>query len=97
PAKVWRERVFWMWLAIFLSGTVGRLAGSLAFAVMPGNLQTDSFVKARTIVVITMSIVSILIPLVIGISLARGRLVSQVSKLMALLENRRRLAWTALG
>src|SRR5450755_817717 len=29
-AKVWRERLFWMWLGIFLSSTLGKIGSSIA-------------------------------------------------------------------
>jgi len=97
PVKIWRERVFWMWLAVFLSNTLGSLAHSMAFAMMPFNFQTESFVKTRQLMEMTVIMVSILTPLIIAILLARGRLISQFSRLMVLLEGRRRLAWAALG
>ena len=97
PANVWRERLFWMWLAVFLSGTVGGLFRSLAFALEPLNFHNGSFVKGWLTLEIIVLMLSVLTPLVIAILLANGKLILQFSRLMALLENRRRLARTAFG
>jgi hypothetical protein len=91
PIAIWRERVFWMWLALFLSSTLGSIGGSLAFALMPTR-TADSFFMVRQIAQITLIIISILIPLVAVILLAKGKLIPQFSRLMLLIENRRRLA-----
>ena len=47
PAKVWRERVFWMWLAVFLSSTLGSLTQfTWIFALQPVNSIHNSSVVA---------------------------------------------------
>jgi hypothetical protein len=94
PAKVWRERLFWMWLALFLSATLGNVANSLAFAVMPTEAQLRSSL-AWQIMPIGLGLLSMLIPLVLVILLANGKLIPQFSKLMPFVRNRRRLAITA--
>lgn len=97
PANVWRERVFWMWMALFLSGTLGSLFRSLAFiALTPLNIRSD-FAKAWLALEIGLVILSVLIPVVIAVLLARGKLVSTFSRLLLLLENRQRFALAMLA
>jgi hypothetical protein len=91
PAKVWRERLFWMWLALFLSATLGSISHSLALAVMPTKIQSGA-----SVAFLCLEVLSILIPLALVILLAKGKLIPQFSKLLPLVENRRRLAVTAL-
>jgi hypothetical protein len=90
PAKVWRERLFWMWLALFLSATLGGVAHSLALAVMPTKTQSGS-----SVVFFCLEVLAILIPLALAILLAKGKLIPQFSRLLPLVENRRRLAIAA--
>jgi hypothetical protein len=92
PAKVWRERVFWMLLAIFLSGTVGGLASSILFALVPVNSNSTVTVAMQAALFFLAS----LIPMAIAVSLAKGKLVALFSKLTLLVDNRRRLATTAI-
>ena len=92
PATVWRERVFWMWLAVFLSGTLGSLAYSIVFALTPvANSSSTARVTTQT----TLYLLASLIPMIIGISLAKGKWVAFFSKLTQLVENRRHLALAA--
>ena len=92
PAKVWRERVFWMLLAIFLSGTVGGLASSILFGLVPVNSNSTVTVAMQAALFFLAS----LIPMVIAVSLAKGKLVALFSKLTLLVDNRRRLATAAI-
>jgi len=92
PAKVWRERVFWMLLAIFLSGTVGGLANSILFALLPVNSNSTVTVAMQAVLIFLAS----LIPIVIAVSLAKGKLVALFSKLTLLVDNRPRLATAAI-
>lgn len=94
PAKVWRERVFWMWLAVFLSATLGTVAHSLNLALMPTEVQAHDSVTWQ-IVTAGIMLLSPWIPVVLAILLANGKLIPQFSKLMPLVENRRRLAFAA--
>ncbi len=94
PAKVWRERVFWMWLAVFLSSTLGRMIGSMPFALMP--VVGGSFLD-RIMAPEILFLLSILIPLIIVALLGSGKMIRQFSKLVPLIENRLRLAITAFG
>ncbi|MFZ0828632.1 MAG: permease prefix domain 1-containing protein [Verrucomicrobiia bacterium] len=91
PAKIWRERVFWMWLAVFLSSTLGRLAGSIGFALTPVN--TNSMVEMAPAT--TLILLASLIPIIIAVSLAKGKWVALFSKLARLVGNRRHLAVAA--
>jgi hypothetical protein len=77
PTKVWRERVFWMWLAVFLSSTVGSLAYSMAFALMPVNSNSTARIATQT----TLYLLASLIPIIIAVSLAKGKWVAFFSKL----------------
>ena len=97
PVAVWRERIFWMWLALFLSNTLGSIGYSLAVAVRPLSTQAANAVVAWEILQITLLFVSMLIPLVLAIGLAKGKWVGQFSKLMQIAGNRRRLTMTALA
>lgn len=90
PARVWRERIFWMWLALFLSATLGGVASSLALAVMP--TKTHPGVSFAWYVVIGLEMLTVMVPLVLAILLAKGKLIPQFSKLLQLVQNRRRLA-----
>ena len=88
PGKVWRERVFWMWMAVFLSSTLGRLTNSIVFALTP--LHTNSTVEIVTPT--TLFLLASLIPIIIAVSLAKGKWVAFFSKLTQLIGNRRHLA-----
>lgn len=98
PAKVWRERVFWMWLAVFLSSTLGKMIGSMALALMP--FRSGSFlnqIMAPQMVPHIVFLLSILIPLIIAVLLGSGKMIRQFSKLTLLIEDRLRLAITAFA
>ena len=91
PAQVWRDRVFWMWLAVFLSSTLGSLAYSIVFGLTPVNTNSTARVATQT----TLYLLASLIPIIIVVSLAKGKWVALFSKLTQLVENRRRLAVAA--
>ena len=93
PAKVWRERVFWMLLAIFLSGTLGNLANSIVLALVPVNSNSTAGAAETQLALL---LLASLIPIVIAVSLAKGKLVALFSKLTLLVDNRRRLATAAI-
>jgi hypothetical protein len=92
PTKIWRERVFWMWLAVFLSSTLGSLASYMAFALM--STHSDSTARAAT--QMPLYLLPSLIPITIAVSLAKGKWVAFFSKLTQLFENRRSLALAAV-
>jgi hypothetical protein len=94
PVQAWRERVFWMWLAVFLSSTLGRMISSGAFALMP--VRGGSFLD-RIMAPQIVFLLSILIPLIIVVLLGSGKMIRQFSKLTPLIENRLRLAITTFG
>jgi hypothetical protein len=90
PTKIWRERVFWMWLALFLSSTLGSLANSGAIAFMSVNEnshRTDQMVAAGIFFIL-----AILVPIIIAVLLAKGKLVAIFTRLTLLVDNRLRLA-----
>jgi hypothetical protein len=91
PAAVWRERVFWMWLAVFLASTLGRLAGSIGFALTPVNANYMVEIVPAT----ALFLLGSLIPIIITVSLAKGKWVALFSKLAQLVGNRRHLAVAA--
>ena len=96
PAKVWRERMFWMWLAIFLSNTLASAVNSLAYAIVPINNYSGSFKTMNMVIQIVSITGPILIALLLAIFLAKGKLISQFSKLMLLAENKQRLTVSIL-
>jgi hypothetical protein len=85
PAAVWRERLFWMWLAIFLSGTLGSLASSVTILIPIKNYTAGMATQATSILLAS------LIPIIIAVSLARGKWLALFSKMTRLVENRLRL------
>jgi hypothetical protein len=82
PAAIWRERVFWMILALFLSVTWGKGIASLTYVFWP----TTHGIPALIIYSITM-----LIPLAAAVLLGYGKMVRPFSKLTQLVKDRRRL------
>ena len=95
PVEIWRERLFWMWLALFLYFTLGSIGNSLAFAVLPHNIQSKNFMPWQ-ILQIVVSFGSVLIPLLLAILLAKGKLAGQFSKLLQFARNRRHMTMAAL-
>jgi hypothetical protein len=91
PTKIWRERIFWMWLALFLSSTLGSLGHSFALAVTATSFHANNNTHLQ-ILGITIVSCSVLIPLVLAIGLAKGKMVVQFSKLVQLAGSRWRLA-----
>ena len=85
PAAIWRERMFWMWLAVFLSSTLGRLI-SLSWALLPFPASGPS--TASTQVAVMLGLLSFLIPIIIAVFLAKGKLVGTLSKWTFLAKNR---------
>jgi hypothetical protein len=92
PTKVWRERVFWMWLALFLSCTLEDSFKSLTWLVMPKTPLHDSAFWLRSIIQTAILLIPILAGVFLVMSLAKGKFVSQFSRLMLLLAQRRLLA-----
>jgi hypothetical protein len=86
PIAIWRERLFWMWLALFLSSCLGDLCRSL-FALAQARYFDTSSIPGIIFLIITL-----VFPLVAVILLANGKLIPPFSRLMLLIENRRRLA-----
>jgi hypothetical protein len=94
PAKVWRERIFWMWLAGFLSNTLGGIARSISIALALQLHQRGG--SAQMAMQITVYALAGLIPIIFAVLLANGKMVALFSKLTLLVENRLRLAIAAL-
>ena len=90
PAKVWRERVFWMWLAVFLSSTLGR------WAFYFSSMMHENGSSPNTIIGIIIFPMASLIPISVAVLLAKGKLVALSFRLTSLFEKRLRLAIAAL-
>jgi hypothetical protein len=88
PTAVWRERVFWMLLALFLSRTLGSITTFIARAMIPASGGLP--VAAEILILL-----SFLVPLIVAVLLGAGKMTPQFSRMMPLIEGRRRLAITA--
>ena len=88
PAKVWRERVFWMALILFLVNTLGsvpRFVGALIVPAGPAeNLPAEILVALLY-----------LSPLIAAVLLGAGKMTRHFSMLAKLIDGRFRLASTA--
>ena len=92
PAKVWRERVFWICLAAFLLVILEDTISSLTRAMMP--VTVGSFLD-RLMVPQILFLLRTLFPLIIVALLGSGKMFWQFSKLKLLIESRPRLAISA--
>lgn len=97
PIKIWRERLFWMWLALFLSYTVGRTLYSIAAIFWAPRFEFHS--SSRWLETMELLAICLLTfaPAILIILLAKGKFVSTLSKMLWLAENHLRLAVAALG
>ena len=87
PAAVWRDRVFWMVVALFLSATWGRGMVSLTYLFTPTVYGTPGLIH---------HLITMTIPLAAAVLLGYGKMVRPFSKLTRLLKNRRRLLRAAI-
>jgi hypothetical protein len=98
--SVWRERIFWFWLFVFLwrasevfiSSVVGIIVSPLMRLHSSGTTQ-----ETEVLISVALSLLPFLIPLVFVILLARGKLIPQLSKLMPVIEDRRRFVAATFG
>ncbi len=95
PAKVWRERVFWMWLAVCLLIFLGSMFRDVELALQPVN-STGKFVGVANLTLVLMPILTPMALIMIVVLMRSEKIIRQLSKLRPLLENRLRLAFTAL-
>ena len=95
PAKGWRERTFWMWLAVCLLIFFGSMFRDVELALQPVN-STGKFVGVANLILTIMPILTPLALIIIAVSMRSEKIIRQFSKLRPLLENRLRLAVTAL-
>jgi hypothetical protein len=86
PVKMWRERLFWMVLALFLMVTVGRVP----------FLASTFFLDENQGVVGVLFYLFYLIPAAVVILLGAGKMTRQFSKLTELINGRFRLASVAI-
>lgn len=94
PAQVWRERMFWMWLGIFLLSVFARISNSLALAVAPTHLRSGT--SPVFILQAIMALAPVWIPLILTILLVRGKIIRPLARLTGLTQNRWRLAAAAI-
>ena len=95
PVKVWRQRIFWIALAIFVWRVFAEVAGVVAAAVVT-KIPTHPGPYAGSIPwngVVQILVVG-LVPVLFFVLTANGKLVPQLQKLTALIRDRRRLALT---
>ena len=93
--KVWRERVFWAWLALFLwriSESVFSSIATLAFRRSIVSANHHYGLMQQVMISTAVSVLPVLILLVLAVSLAKGKLILQLSRVMPLIRDRRRLA-----
>jgi len=85
PAAVWRERIFWVVLVLFLMKTLGRIPFFVSmFFVNPSWIATS------------LIILLYFIPLIVVVLLCIGKMPLQFSKLMQIIDGRFRLASASL-
>ena len=96
PVRVWRERLFWMWLALFLSYTVGRALYSVGEILWAPRFVFHSSSRWLQFAELMLVCAYALAPAILIILLAKGKFISTLSKLHWLIENRRRLAVATL-
>lgn len=93
PAKIWRERVLWICFAGFLLNALENTINSINMAMMP--VRTGSFydwIGGPEI----LFMLQILIPLILALALASGKMIPLFSKLTLLIGSRLRFAITSL-
>jgi hypothetical protein len=88
PFQIWRERVFWMWLAIFSLGVWQGLISAATVSLMPvrGGSFSDIIMMPQLL-----NLLSFTIPVVAAMLLAKGKMSWLFSKLKWILESRLRL------
>lgn len=100
PVKVWRQRIFWLALAVFVWRLFEDVVGDVSFvAVVRIPHHGGPYAGMRPGIAwgwLVQMLVSGLVPLLLFVLTARGTLVPQLQKLLALIRNRRRLTRTIL-
>jgi hypothetical protein len=95
-AIAWRERLFWICLAFFLSSILANVTSGLAIAVsLAGARGPMTMNWVRQSLQLFLWLISSAIPLLLVVSLAKGRLTWLFLKLRPILENQQRLAIAA--
>jgi hypothetical protein len=95
-AGVWRERVFWVWLFIFLwRASEGIIYSVIGIAVSP--FTHSHFYGTTEVISVALSLFPFFIPLIFVVLLARGKLIPQISSLMPIIEDRRRFVMATFG
>ncbi len=94
PAKVWRERIFWMCLAVFLIGVFGRIREGMVFALLPVH-PAGRFGGVAGLTLVLSSILTPLAVVLIALLMRSEKIIRRLSKLRPFFENRLRLAFTA--
>lgn len=97
PTNVWRERIFWMWLSVFLLGALSKIFNSLGLLLIPVVYGTSSSITmTRELMGVILFALPSLVFLIFSIFLNNGKLVPQVNKLISILGDRRRFAVAAI-
>jgi hypothetical protein len=96
-AGVWRERVFWVWLFIFLWRVSEVIINSVIGIAVSPLMKLHFYGAPEAIISIALSMLPFLVPLVFVVLLARGKLIPQLSKLMPVIEDRRRFVTATFG
>ena len=94
PVNAWRERLFWICLAGFLLGIWGSVVGCLQWTLLPFNSSTKHVESSILASLVTLAPV---VAVVIVVLRRSEKVIRRFSKLRPLLENRLRLAFTALA
>ena len=81
PAKIWRERIFWVVLVLFLINTLVEVPRFISMFFVYPNWRTKTLIYLLY-----------LIPLIVVVLLCAGKMPRQFSKLMQIIDGRFRLA-----
>jgi hypothetical protein len=87
--NVWRERIFWFWLAFFSCPMLEGLFNAVAMVSINWGFHG---MTQMTIYYTELFVLTILVPSVMVVLLAKGKLIPQFSLLMPLIQGRWRLA-----
>jgi hypothetical protein len=94
PFQIWRERVFWMWLAIFSLGVWQGLINAATVSLMPvrGGSFSDIIMMPQLL-----NFLSLTMPVVATLLLAKGKMSWLFSKLKSIFKSRLRLTVALFG
>ena len=99
PVKVWRDRIFWMWLGFFLYVTLSQVTGIISYMLTPIN-SNGRFVGAAELLLAMMPVLTPLIAITTVVILISGNKDWLFRKLEPLVKTRFRvsiLAFSIIG